>query len=1838
MATAWDRIAEDFKTTRSGLTQYQPANFVDDEEKKTPIPRLEAAKTRRKKLVTTAERQRLVEVQSRGAAMGLDTTVLKPKPGQSVSDMVDELNAAMDQEEADFEAWRGTGRKFLSPEDRSELTPINEQLNRIPNTPGEVAGGIGRLILGGSRGIAKNAQKLMPVDEDAIANIPRLQDDFEGVRNEIIAGIVDEQGQDVWDKYSAEFPTEAEQLVNNRMRDMIGVAKFATSGTPEQQLEAAQYQLKRQLNQRPGSPSIAESRIRAGSNPRVFTELALLPMTAAFAPQELGGGLLGAGAGHLVDKALGGDGSKGEHVGSIAGQLFGGGARNPASLRGVAGVSDDALSIAQKSRGLTAVTGLDFVGKEALEAAKIVESLGRVGLKAGGVAEAVGETTISGARALENKLRNPVYTPEQARRMRGGGDPFTFFRNDPEKGAKDLLAAADEVEAARSAGDADALSTAESKYFMLRDAAAKYLDDADPTSGQKTLDGDVVPAITEQDLTDRAMNQSEFFMEDEILSYADLDDPKYDAPIFDNLPGPTRADEIEMEMDALRYARDEVQDGKPIRPKGRKPDPNSAQKNDMWNFTVGHTNQEVVAFAKSLDLNPYQPGWFDRLGTEDIADFRSGFFRNYETEALGTRKGIDAKLRDLADELKYEHETEIASRTSALDNVEPLPDTILDDGLPGTEGIAASTFELPQEFSRISPRYRSHSVKWEDDFDRLLYQVSAKGKPSKRAADFNELMKQELGADWQRDPQVRTAMSDIRAELKRLDQSTEYGEEFTIAATGSFEDLKTALGLEVTQLTPKPEQILKRSNRAVRRSSGAPAGNQRVEGSVAAVDQGPPLDFRGRYAESNDPYAPAARQVTQNEAVKQAATDRVKAPALVESPAAAKKELRGEFIDSAVPDSPEDVGASRQFETGDVREFVNELPHKDAVPTKKFQLAVEGLRDISSSLARSMDPSRMGDTIQNGFHQGVIADYIIHPTRRMFVAAQEFQDQVRSGYQRILTKYDMQDKAHREAAGRVLEHITRADARGNGTGIFQKEAVQRILHDYSYDRAQQIIGTAMETRQFFDSLITVQNAARVKRGEAAMLYLDNYRPWIRKQSAFNKLLAGKAKGNEVPKEFPADQFMYTQMVQNPRAMARKGLEVPEDAIDDISELVVQYIDSARKDIYNNSIIKNARRHTKELRKQGKNGSAESIDQWVSEAFGGTPTPLSRALRSSGVPLVEEGLDFFMFVRRQLTRAVFPLNWTWNVFVQTSSSTLTIARYGVANSVRALQALWDPAMKAEIDRMAYSSIIKKRRGGRISQQDLGDDLLRHKEFDATKMSKVEDLANGLSTIIEENLTRHAVRAAYLKGEQLGLEGRSLWEYASNGGARTQSMYNKEDVVGVLRTKEVGTVGPFQTFAFEVFNTARELGLPGAKNLTVKGRKPFQEVGAYNTLLADSSIGTATMQNRVKTVLRWVGAAVAVNTISDRMVDRKPWNLGSFLPFYSLITAGAAGYGPTNQALFQKYSGDFWDGLRSFLATGKIHKFRDFFIRYHVLGGSQITRTLQGIEAVAEGGVRDTTGKKKFDVPKFSTDTAGENWQDWLNAYTRGVYATNGGKQYIEDRVDMNPFEEFIGFETGGTGGISGKMNRRYREEFEDYLDIATTIQERKENGQRYSRSQERVRNPELDAHLFVAGRVTSLKSRQAVRQAKQIILDEKLLNSADDSTIEGWRKGLGDRWVNAHIDNPDVEVAPLYDPDFVPLRGSSAAEKAEPTSAIHSAQENWELVSSLMSKGDLLALQKTWNGEGISRQERESLMAIYEQESLGATTFNEWLKQRLRQIQQNAAVAAKMQDDRELATV
>jgi hypothetical protein len=573
------------------------------------------------------------------------------------------------------------------------------------------------------------------------------------------------------------------------------------------------------------------------------------------------------------------------------------------------------------------------------------------------------------------------------------------------------------------------------------------------------------------------------------------------------------------------------------------------------------------------------------------------------------------------------------------------------------------------------------------------------------------------------------------------------------------------------------------------------------------------------------------------------------------------------------------------------------------------------------------------------------------------------------------------------AAGDIIEYVSNKNAwDGDVASILKIKEVDRMLRRFRPKEKVEIVEATQELRKLYTKLFKQQNAARKLRGQKEIPFRQFYRQHVIKQSLWSKVFGLRKKPSHVMDRPELPDFIRPDKPFAPHELPREGGLKDYHKQRNIIKLMADYIDAPGKDIFDTNTIHNLKIHAAVARNRGLPIAADALETFAAERFAGVspmPTRLARKI------LPETPRRAILGVRRNLTRAVFPLNWTWNTFIQTSSAGITFARYGTKANVAGLKYFFNPQMRRFVRKNAYSSIVKSRYGGRLAYQDVQGGIVRNKKLQGSRIERVEDFANSLTSALEDALTGHAISAAHYKGKKLGLKGRALLEYASDGGAKTQSMYNYQDVPGILASKYTGALFPFQTFAFEVMNTVREMAPKTLRKFT--GR-----AGAYETVAARSAEGRALTSKRLAAFARFMGAVVVTNAVVEKAIGRKPWQLASFLPIIGPLLTGYQGYAPM---LPQQYVIQFKRGLRDIVVYNDFTKMRKWVISYHLPAGLQINRVYDGIQASAEGRVKDVRDRTLFKVTGTS---------EKAKAITMGPYRTEAGKEYTKKRRESRSF--------------------------------------------------------------------------------------------------------------------------------------------------------------------------------------------------------------------------------------
>ena len=567
-------------------------------------------------------------------------------------------------------------------------------------------------------------------------------------------------------------------------------------------------------------------------------------------------------------------------------------------------------------------------------------------------------------------------------------------------------------------------------------------------------------------------------------------------------------------------------------------------------------------------------------------------------------------------------------------------------------------------------------------------------------------------------------------------------------------------------------------------------------------------------------------------------------------------------------------------------------------------------------------------------------------------------------------------KAQRKEAFDVLEVTSRKGAYVATEDFALNPNVKAITND------PVVVKFAQDARKFLENSYALQNKMRKQRNQEIIPFRQYYAPHLVREMVIWERAYGlinqeewAAKPGQVSNPALPD-YIRPNKPFNPRELARDAMMPDFWKETDVGRLLQLYTNTAASDIFNTSIIANNKAFAQQLESMGLRHAAQGIQDWTGQAFAGVGAMGHEFLDVR--PGIRKAMSWW---RKTLAITVFPLNWAWNLTVQTQSSVLTVMRTGVINSLEGTYDWFGNSdIRKQIKNNSYSYIIKSMSSGKMTKQDINRGMSDIVQLEKSKFETATESFNYLTSLIERHLTGWSVAAGYRQGRKAGLTGQALDEFASNQGAKTQSMYNMEDQPGILRSELVKTLFPFQTFKFTMYNTMKEF-------------------------LGQTGVPPKTASERIGWVLRFWAGTLAGNIIAKSVTGREPWEVWSLFPFadQTLKPAWSALMGKDWELSSGRglpaavgVSIDLGKSLNRYLRTGDTRKLRIWLIKYlpgmfGIPGGTQMSRTADGIIAIANGGIDDSAGRMMFPISKTS---------DQVKAVTTGVWSTSGGKEYIE----------------------------------------------------------------------------------------------------------------------------------------------------------------------------------------------------------------------------------------------
>ena len=260
----------------------------------------------------------------------------------------------------------------------------------------------------------------------------------------------------------------------------------------------------------------------------------------------------------------------------------------------------------------------------------------------------------------------------------------------------------------------------------------------------------------------------------------------------------------------------------------------------------------------------------------------------------------------------------------------------------------------------------------------------------------------------------------------------------------------------------------------------------------------------------------------------------------------------------------------------------------------------------------------------------------------------------------------------------------------------------------------------------------------------------------------------------------------------------------------------------------------------------------------------------------------------------------------------------------------------------------------------------------------------------------------------------------------------------------------------------------------------------------------------------------------------------------------------------------------------------------------------------------------------------------------------------GRNFIPLSIDSALFEggnpqeratrfagEFVGLRTYPVN-VQWKLGAEWRSDFDTYYTISTDPEVRQE-ARHPSRLQYRKTHPEIDAKLFIVGRVRSLRSGAALSYALRLIREEKVMSYHISPKLEkDYEKVLG----KSRLDLLRGDVRPAERERGQPLQPAGTGRSANGTGrqapSVNGAMaptpkptldrsnpiaNRWSKVRDQIDVSLKDALINFWfKGENLAPAQKARLRNVHQANSFGQRNFDVWLKQTLRQAQEAHAVA------------
>jgi len=757
----------------------------------------------------------------------------------------------------------------------------------------------------------------------------------------------------------------------------------------------------------------------------------------------------------------------------------------------------------------------------------------------------------------------------------------------------------------------------------------------------------------------------------------------------------------------------------------------------------------------------------------------------------------------------------------------------------------------------------------------------------------------------------------------------------------------------------------------------------------------------------------------------------------------------GEQIFDPEPDNVMSAGMRRYLEDpeSDFSVVIRAVPTKSAAlglpiagpaggPTAKFKIELVKVDDLKSGWDFMW--SGLRNSLQaagGGKHNSRHVLEIQYPLEHLQLAQYRYLDKILADYQKTVKEIGLKGAEHR-LVGHVTEWIASDEVNIPPERLLQMKekalsdvadtpsgpqvkvagvkplgwAHKRHIYFQDLDKSRQlkVISQAQALRKWYDARLESEvNPMRERQGRKRVGKRGNYFSRMQKSGAL-----GILKSPDSIKDRPGGvpDYLHATEVESQFTKHRRWDTAPYEQEWDHRTVVERYANSVSRDMFDTAAIQYTKPFIEMMRKYGKVNSATSLERTMDYLFGNRRTPIDKASDSVfGHQGLEQLRSVARYASRSLAAASLGLNFKWNIFTQTSSGALIWVRTPTKHVVQALQDYRDPQMRAKA-KATYNIVTKGRTGGQVTSQDFeqmeGGVVSLH-DNPAKRLGRF--MLQGFTSRLETDLSVVAALAGYRHGKARGMSESEAWQFGGDLAAKTQSMYNRRDKPLILGARDTGLIERFQTFAFEMLNTARESGTPLISNI-------FGRTGYYADLHGSEAAGMRRLANRAMFAGKFLAMVMMQNWVHEKLFQKPLWKVSSFFPFGKMLLHDY--YLPSPDHPLGRYHKPDWQDMKSIgpvgfryyidlmgalvdvFDGGKKHPadgLMRWALRYHIPGGAQLGRIARTLEA-------NRTGKlwvegKDIDV---YPDSALETLEAMLLGPTYGFDEARERRRELEER--------------------------------------------------------------------------------------------------------------------------------------------------------------------------------------------------------------------------------------------